>query len=334
MKYEVEADWLLLTTCNFRCSYCWYPPSALGAKIAIHGTHARWVEGFNATGKTWLLHITGGEPTIYPDFVGLCEQLARRHYLSINTNLSHPCIADFAERIDPERVHYINASVHYDERQQKASLDGFIGQVHNLQRHHFNVLVSSVMIPSMVSAFPELSEYFESHGLSLIPKTVRGMYQGNSYPAAYSAEQKTLFLEYSAKARQKYATVMAGMGEPPTIDMFADGRFFNSSGNYLGKLCGSGYNFLKINPAGTIVRCGSGRYHDKSRIFRKRFGNILLKNVCFLPAPKPCDTSYCPYFCEKYTSPQFVRMPNGADTSIVSSRSSLIKQVLKELLGG
>jgi hypothetical protein len=175
------------------------------------------------------------------------------------------------------------------------------------------------MTPMMVSIFPKLSEYFESHGLFLMPKAMRGMYQGKSYPAAYTADERTLILEYLAKARQKYAPVIDRMGEPATIDMFADARFINSIGDYRGRLCGSGYNFVTIAPDGTICRCGSG----------KHFGNILLKNVSFLRAPKPCDTSYCPYFCEKYTSPQFVRTQKGADTSFISPLSSLIKWVLE-----
>lgn len=315
----MEADWILLTTCNFRCNYCFIPPTDLGAKMVIYGTDAQWVEGFNATGKTWLLHITGGEPTIYPGFVSLCEQLARGHYLSINSNLSHQCIDSFSERIDPERVHYINAAVNYDERQKEASLDVFIERVHRLQMHHFNVLVSLVMTPMMVSIFPEVSEYFDSRGLFLIPKVMRAMYQGNRYPAAYSADQKSLILEYLAEARQKYAPVIDRMGEPATIDMFADGRFLSSAGDYRGKLCGSGYNFVRIEPDGTVARCGAG----------KRLGNILLKNVSFLRASKACDTSYCPYFCEKYTAPQFVRMEKGAGTRFISSLSSLIKRVFE-----
>lgn len=327
MKYEMEADWLLLKTCNFRCTYCGLRPEVLGSKLAVHGTHAQWVEGFNATGKVWLLHITGGEPGIYPDFVGLCEQLTRDHYLSINSNLSNPSIVDFAERINPERVHYFNAAVHSEERQKKASHEVFIKHVQKLQKHHFNVLLSVVMTPAMVSTFPELSGYFESHGLFLLPKAMRGMYQGKSYPAAYTADERTLILEYLAKATPKYAAVIERMGEPATIDLLADARFINSIGDYRGRLCGSGYNFVLIEPDGTVVRCGSGKHHGKSKIFRKRFGNILLKNVSFLLAPKPCDTSYCPYFCEKYTSPEFVRLRKGAGTSLVSSLSSLAKRV-------
>jgi MoaA/NifB/PqqE/SkfB family radical SAM enzyme len=318
LKYEVEADWTLLTTCNFRCGYCFFPPTALGAKLTTYGTPAQWAEGFDATGKAWLLHITGGEPSIYPGFVGLCEQLARRHYLSINSNLSHPCIDAFAERIDPDRVHYINAAVHYDERHKK-SLDVFIERVQRLQMHRFNVLVSIVMTAAMIDIFPQLSEYFETHGLFLVPKVMRGEYQGNRYPDAYSADQKSRILGHLAEAREKYGSVIARMGEPATIDMFSDGRFLSSTGDYRGKLCGSGYNFVRIEPDGTILRCESG----------KRLGNILLKKVSFLSAPKICDTSYCPYFCEKYTSPQFVRMRKGAGTAFISSLPSLLKRVLE-----
>jgi MoaA/NifB/PqqE/SkfB family radical SAM enzyme len=103
LEYEVEADWILLRTCNFRCDYCFVPVSARAAKITSYGTHTEWAEGFATTGKTWLLHITGGEPSLYPGFVELCEHLARDHYLSINSNLSHRCIDAFAERIDPKR---------------------------------------------------------------------------------------------------------------------------------------------------------------------------------------------------------------------------------------
>jgi MoaA/NifB/PqqE/SkfB family radical SAM enzyme len=296
LKYDVEADWVLLTTCNFRCAYCFVPLPDLEAKLTTYGTNARWAEGFDATEKSWLLHMSGGEPSIYPGFVDLCERLTRNHYLSINSNLSHRCIEAFAESINPERVHFINAAVHYDERQKQTSLDVFIARVQKLRMHRFHVLVSLVMTPLLVRNFPEISRYFESHGLSLIPKVMRDRYQGKIYPNAYSTHQKSLIVEHLAKARQKYATVIAAMGEPATINMFADDHLLNSTTIYRGKLCGSGYNFARVEPDGAVVRCGSGI----------PLGNILLKNVRLLGAPKPCDSVYCPYFCEKYTSAQFV----------------------------
>ncbi len=327
MKYEMEADWLLLETCNFRCEYCFVKPEALGAKITVHGTPAQWAAGFHATGKTWLLHITGGEPTLYPDFMGLCEQLTQEHYLSINSNLSHPVIADFAERINPERVHYINAAVHDDERQKKKAHEVFIQRVQKLQQYRFNVLVSIVMTPAVIRTFPQLAAFYESHGLFLIPKVVRGGYQGQRYPEAYTEEERSLFLEYLTRATLKYAAVNQRLGEPATIDLFADSRFINAIDNYHGRLCGSGYNFVSIEPDGTIVRCGSGKRYGKTRIFRTRFGNILQKSARFLSSPKPCDSSYCPYFCEKYTSAEFVSPRKDAGASLGNSLSWLAQRV-------
>lgn len=294
LDYDVEADWILLTTCNYRCAYC-FLSADLGAKVRISGTPEQWVAGFSHTGKTWLLHITGGEPFIHPGFVDLCEQLAREHYLSVNSNLSHRSVGDFAARIDPARVHYINAALHPDERGKKGELDDFISRVHQLRSHGFHVLASVVMTPAIVYGFSEMEKYFESQGVFLLPKVLRGKYQGRSYPAAYSEKETAVIVECLAAARRKYASVIDRMGEAPTIDMFSDGRFLTNRGPYWGRLCGSGYNFVRIDPDGTIMRCGSGQ----------RLGNILSKDVRLLSAPEPCDASYCPYFCEKYTSARF-----------------------------
>jgi MoaA/NifB/PqqE/SkfB family radical SAM enzyme len=296
LKYDVEADWELLTTCNFRCAYCFVPPAALAAKLTTYGTNTQWVEGFAATAKTWLLHITGGEPSIYPGFVDLCDKLSRLHYLSINSNLSHRSMETFADRINPERVHFINAALHYNERLHRASLDNFVTRVQKLRRHRFHVLVSSVMTPLLVKKYPEISACFEAQGLSLIPKVLSGRFQGKIYPCAYSQEERSLIREYLEKARQNHASVTAAMGETPTINMFADDRLLDNPRIYHGKLCGSGHNFVRIESDGAVIRCGSGM----------QLGNILQKSVVLLNASKPCDSFYCPYFCAKYTAPPFV----------------------------
>src|SRR6187402_356769 len=116
MKYDIEADWILLQTCNYRCSYCFAPPEMLGEKLRTFGTPRQWGDSFDRTGRTWLLHITGGEPSIYPDFVELTEILTARHYISLNTNLTHASLRDFAGRVEPSRVNFINAGFHLEER--------------------------------------------------------------------------------------------------------------------------------------------------------------------------------------------------------------------------
>lgn len=33
MQYDIEADWMLLLTCNFRSPYCFIDPKLQGARI-------------------------------------------------------------------------------------------------------------------------------------------------------------------------------------------------------------------------------------------------------------------------------------------------------------
>jgi MoaA/NifB/PqqE/SkfB family radical SAM enzyme len=300
MKYDVEADWFLLNTCNFRCSYCFDPADLLSSKINIYGSPKQWKEGFDATGKTWLLHITGGEPSLYSGFVELCHQLTQNHYLSINSNLTHHCVKDFAQRINPERIHFINASIHFEERIKRGLLNGFIQRLQELRNAKFNILLSSVMTPYVVSNFSEIITLFEAHGLFPIPKVLRGIYEGRHYPESYSVEQKQIISDYLTTARHKYETVLNNMGELPSIDMFSDSRFFDGIRDYHGRLCGAGYRFVALTPNGTVCRCGGDEV----------FGNILFKDVKLLNAPKFCDTEFCPYFCEKYSVKNTMMMDN------------------------
>ena len=88
MNYDVEADWQLLNTCNYRCGYCFFPADTLGEKLKAAGTSEEWATAFGRTGLTWLLHITGGEPSIYPHFADLCERITREHFISLNSNMN------------------------------------------------------------------------------------------------------------------------------------------------------------------------------------------------------------------------------------------------------
>ena len=101
MDYQIEADWQLLNTCNYRCDYCFFPGEILGEKLVTYADADEWVKAFQTSGLRWLVHLTGGEPSIYPDFVRLCELLTREHFISINSNMTNSSWADFATRIDP-----------------------------------------------------------------------------------------------------------------------------------------------------------------------------------------------------------------------------------------
>ena len=45
MRYDIEADFILLRTCNSRCDYCFVPGARLGEKIVVHAPRGLPVPG-------------------------------------------------------------------------------------------------------------------------------------------------------------------------------------------------------------------------------------------------------------------------------------------------
>jgi len=291
MKYDIEADWILLQTCNYRCDYCFSPPEILAEKLRIHATPREWQAAYDATGRTWLLHITGGEPSIYPDFVELCERLTERHYISLNSNLAHPSIASFARAIDPSRVSFINAALHLEERERRSGHGRFIANAEVLLERGFPLLVSLVATPAALARFDDAVDALRPLGLVPIPKLFRGVYAGKTYPAAYSAAELERFTRHADVARRCYAPALARMGGPPTLDIFRDDEFLAGEPTFTGELCDAGYRFVRIEPDGGVRRCSS-----------PAMGNLLAGTFVPRQGATACDTQFCYYFCEKYTA--------------------------------
>ena len=300
MKYNIEADWILLQTCNYRCCYCFSPPEALGVKLHTFATPQQWRAAFDATGRTWLLHITGGEPSIYPAFVDLCQILVERHYLSLNSNLTHASLRDFAKRIDPSRVSFINAGFHLEERERRSGHSVFLTNGDALLAQGFPLLVSLVSTPTALARFDEAAAILRPLGLVPIPKLFRGVHEGKMYPAAYTQLDKERFFYRSKLAEECYAPVLKHMTERPSVDMFRDDELLEGEPTFTGMSCDAGYRFVRIEPNGDVMRCGP-----------PHLGNLLAGSFKPRQTSAVCDTHFCYYFCRKYT-----------DTALVSSSTS------------
>ncbi len=153
MQYDIEADWMLFYTCNYRCDYCFFPATMLGQKVHLHAGPDEWGAAFDRTGKTWLVHLTGGEPSHYPDFVDLSAALTERHFISLNSNLTGPSLQRFSERIDPRRVSFINAGLHPAERERRNGHDVFLRHAELLLKRGFPIMVSVVATPRRPARF-------------------------------------------------------------------------------------------------------------------------------------------------------------------------------------
>lgn len=288
---DVECDWSLLSTCNYRCCYCFLSADALGARIETFATPAEWAAAFDRTGLRWLVHLTGGEPTIHPDFVELCACLTRHHFISINTNLSRPAARLLVGRVDPRRVSFVNAGLHVDERQRRGGLDAFLDGARFLQDAGFRVFPTVVATPGVVADWPLLVSWAAERELQLAPKVLRGRYLGRVYPGGYSPEEKERLLGAIARARDHYDRAFAGWPRP-SIDVLSDDELLAGEPNFRGRPCSAGFRFVSMSPNGDVRRCNPGR---------PSIGNLLRGPLRLGDGLLPCDTSYCAYFCRKYS---------------------------------
>jgi MoaA/NifB/PqqE/SkfB family radical SAM enzyme len=293
MNYNVEADWHLLETCNYRCGYCFFGAETLGSKLRTFASPQGWKSAFDATGDIWLLHMTGGEPSIYPDFVELCESLSERHYISINSNLTHSSLNSFARRINPARVSFINAGLHLEERELRNGRSSFLNHADLLRSRDFPILISLVATPTALECFQQAIALLKPIGLFPIPKLFRGVLDGKIYPKAYCDIDKNRFRAFAGEARDFYRPVIARMDESPSIDMLNDDLFLQGVPSYKGLLCDAGDRFVQILPNGDVFRCGGTDLQ----------GNILNGSLVRRSLPAPCDTQHCYYFCNKYSHP-------------------------------
>ncbi|MDQ5822821.1 MAG: radical SAM protein [Chloroflexota bacterium] len=291
-SYDIEADWILMSTCNFRCQYCYWDSVELGRKINPPAKVEQLASFFDRSGLIWLLHLTGGEPFHYPRFVELCQLLTQRHRISINSNVdATQHIQAFVEAIDPARVDFINAGVHVEQRQAHKRTEVFVRNIQLLQSAGFPVFVSCVMYPPLFGYFPTLWDWYASRDIFLIPKVLQGKHFGRAYPWAYTEEERNLFVEYSKLALAAYAEQFASRDEPPSINPLMDHlAFLHGLGDYRGQLCYAGHSFVRIRENGDIRRCGAGDV----------LGNVVEGWFERNPGPSPCREVECPYFCEKY----------------------------------
>lgn len=290
-RYDIEADWILMSTCNFSCVYCFWDTDQLRAPIRQYAATDRLARFFDGSGLIWLLHLTGGEPFAYPGFTDLAVLLSERHRLSLNTNADSPRVMDFADRVDPSRVEFINVGVHPLERSRAGRQERLVRNYASLRDRGFNVFATCVMYPTLRPAYEDVWTWHRSQGITMIPKALQGHHLGRQYPNDYTAEERDWVRAYAERAASDYVAQFEGLPEPPTINPFMDvSRFLDRLPDYRGQPCGAGRVFVRIRENGDIRRCGPSDV----------IGNIVDGWFDRRSGPSPCAELECPYFCEKY----------------------------------
>jgi len=259
--------WKTNQRCNFSCEYCFCSVEELSKEHPLCGRvpPERIARRFDETGRSWTVFMTGGEPFLYPDFLGLCRELSKNHFLAMNTNLSTSNVARFADEVDPSRVRRINASFHILTLERTNKLGDFLRNLLRLQDGGYPVNVEYVAYPAMFSRIERDLRGLETSGARTVNlKVYRGTYAGKLYPRDYTPEEKTLFLR---------------KGQDPTEMEFIDDPFA-----FRGRTCRTGVDFLFMGLDGRIRRCPGSA---------KSYGDFLAGHYVMDKAPRACPFPRC-----------------------------------------
>lgn len=272
-RYENKVVWNLNTLCNYRCTYCFFPPEVLAREHDAVGRYSvdHISQSFDDTGREWLILISGGEPFLYKEFVPLASKITQNHHIQLTSNLSRPSVYAFGEQVDPKRVMIISASLHIADREQRGqkAVQDFIDKVLFLQSRGFLILVNYVTFPPLFDRIRDDFATLSAAGVEhLTTLTFRGEFEGRTYPQAYTDEQLALIEELA---------VDKGLERAVSLGL-----------RYEGRICDAGSHYFQMGPDGHLNRCCS--------ILEDR-GNLFEGTARFDDQPTPCTIELCQDAC-------------------------------------
>lgn len=183
--------------------------------------------------KIFRIQLTGigrGEPFLRPDIIKVCEALTKKHYISLSTNLTSKNISEFCEKIDPQKVIYVVASLHIKELERLNLLDVFVHNFLLCKEKGFNMIAVEVAYPKFFDEVGKYKELFKKKGIEFGFFPFQGIYHSKEYPTAYTEQELEVF----------------GLKNIPDL---------SSPFGTRGKICNAGYNAGLIRSNGDIMLC-------------------------------------------------------------------------------
>jgi MoaA/NifB/PqqE/SkfB family radical SAM enzyme len=269
--HRVFFTWDIHYLCNYQCTYCnALKPGDSNFIEAIYLDVDQWIEIWNGIYDSYgscEIQLTGGEPFTYPSIMDLITKLSKIHTLEFSTNFSWD-IEPFIKNIPPNRAR-VGISFH----PEFADFKEFLDKASELKKGGFEVWVNYVAYPPLLEGMAKYKQEVEKLGIcfSILPFT--GTYEGRSYPAEYTEEERKFLLI---------------LGESDIVNKKTiDWKLEKGKNITKGKLCRMGQMYAKIHPNGDTYRCcgdgGSGC-----------LGNLIKGTFRLLDSPSPCECNQCP----------------------------------------
>jgi MoaA/NifB/PqqE/SkfB family radical SAM enzyme len=270
---RVFFTWDIHYLCNYKCSYCffankWDIMAKENIYLGIDELSRVW-EGIYYRYGPCHIHISGGEPSIYPGFIDLISSLSNYHSIEIDTNLSFD--ADlFMDKENPEKIRFTPAF-----HPQFADLASFLRKVDVLKKNGYDLEgVNYVAFPLQLKDMKEYKKRFVDIGMGFVIQPFRGVFDNRDYPHGYLPEEIDILRE-------------CGFHDISTSMLNWYGQEKEPERN--GKHCKMGHVYAKIHSNGDAYRCCMILEEGK-------IGNLFEGTFKLYDEPRICEYPTCHCF--------------------------------------
>lgn len=228
-KCDATVQWAIQDdVCNLRCVYCRFSHSVK----QVPATDVKpLIEAMDKTGLIFNVAVCGnGELFLVPNIIEVFQELTKKHYISIVTNMTLRKVREFCEKIDPPKVIFVAASLHIKELERTGLTDMFIENYLLCEKKGFNVRAQEVAHPSLLGEAEHYKRFFGQKGVPLYFDDCFTQYEGKTYPEDYTDEERKAFGLITKK---------------DCMD-----RIYQK-----GKLCNAGYNVCTVALDGKVYPC-------------------------------------------------------------------------------
>lgn len=261
--HRVFFSWYLNNECNYKCSFC-KPEDIKTRFIGVDKWVDIWDKIYDDYGGCHI-HISGGEPFIYPGFIELIARLSEKHTLEFSTNLSME-IEPFMEAVKPERAR-LGGSFH----PEFSNFEEFFDKIVKLKANGYDVWANYVAYPLHLEDMHRYKKSIEDRGIQFSIQPFNGTFEGREYPLGYTEQEKSIMTFGEVNKVNK-----------DTIDWRTDEK----KSSIKGKLCRMGQMYARVYPNGEVCRCcGNGA---------SKLGNLIDGTFRLLDDAMPCECDNCP----------------------------------------
>lgn len=128
----------LTNRCDLTCSHCYAPKSRDELRF---DTVTQWLTEFDAAGSLGV-GFGGGEPTLHPEFMELCQFAAHETRLSVS-------FTTHGHHVDGQMAHQLRGSIHFI----RVSMDGVGATYESIRRRSFAELLVRLKNVRTISRF-------------------------------------------------------------------------------------------------------------------------------------------------------------------------------------